>query len=189
MDFTILDLASWSQAIRNFPERARDIAQTFSYNQLASKKEVANIVTPGKILILGGWYCNVFASLLKGSFITSVDIDPVCKNIGKTMNPHVNFECENALTYKPSMYVDWIINTSTEHMNKDQLLLSFENIHSGTNCVFQNNNNFNVEDHINCFPTLDAFTTYLSNDFEIVNAHEIELDTGKKRFTVHAIKR
>lgn len=190
MDISILELASWSRAIRNFPDRARDIAQTFSYNQLTSKAEVAKLITKsGKVTILGGWYCNVFAHFLKGCQITSVDIDPACANIGRTINPHVCFEVDDALTYKISMYQDMVINTSTEHMDHHKLLLSFENIPSGMKCYFQNNNMFNVDDHINCFNSNDEFCQYLQDDFLIMNKITTELDTGAKRFTVYGIKR
>ena len=190
MDISVLELASWSRAIRNFPDRARDIAQTFSYNQLTSKAEIASLIPKaGKVTVLGGWYCNVFAHYLKGSLITSVDIDPACANIGKTINPHVNFVTADALTYKPSIYQDALINTSTEHMDHDKLLLSFQNIPSEMKCYFQNNNMFSVEDHINCFKTSDEFSQYLQDDFVVMEKRETELDTGAKRFTVYAIKR
>lgn len=190
MDLTVLELASWSQAIRNFPDRARDIAQTFSYNQLTSKARVASLIPKaGRITVLGGWYCNVFAHLLKGSYITSVDIDPVCANIGKTINPHVSFVTDDALTYKIHSNQDFVINTSTEHMDHNKLLLSFQNIPSGMHCFFQNNNMFNVSDHINCFTTAAKFSEYLSEDFNIVQELTDELDTGAMRFTVYAIKR
>lgn len=190
MDIKILELATWSRAIRSYPDRAADIAQTFSYNQLISKQEVAKLITkPGKVLVLGGWYCNVFATFLNGSYITSVDIDETCAKIGKFINPHVDFVTEDALTYKPHQSFDWIINTSTEHMDHDKLLLSFQNIKPFTKCVFQNNNMSNVEEHVNCFDSVDAFKEYLSEDFDVKQITETELDTGKKRWTAYVIKR
>lgn len=190
MDISTLELASWSRAIRNFPDRAADIAQTFSYNQLTSKIEIANLIPKaGRITILGGWYCNVFAHLLKGCLITSVDIDPACANIGKTINPHVDFVTDDALCYKVSMYQDALINTSTEHMDHDKLLLSFQNIPPDMNCYFQNNNMFNVEEHVNCFKDENEFAEYLQDDFIVMKKLATNLDTGSKRFTIHAIKR
>ena len=46
-----------------------------------------------------------------------------------------------------------VINTSTEHVSDDVLNVWFSKIPSNTMCVIQNNNYFQLPEHVNCVNT------------------------------------
>lgn len=181
--------------IKEHPEVAIPISSSFASSQLISKLDIVQDIerhdNVRNVCILAGWFCVGFKLLFTKSFhITSVDIDPSCKLLGKRMFADVNFITEDIVSYKPT--ADVIVNTSTEHINRLSLKKSFANILPNTVCYFQNNNINWYEDHINCFKTLDEFTLFLDDEFHIISAHEIEIKKPRytgKRFSTKCIKK
>jgi hypothetical protein len=192
IDTLLLD--NIAKTIKTYPHKAIEITHGFKHNQLISKQRVIEHIPPGrKVVVLGGWFALSYTllNLHTTNHITSIDIDPLCEQIGKRLHyniPNVVHKTENALHF-PTNSFDIIINTSTEHMNKEHLQFSFANYDKGKYCIFQNNNMFNVADHINCFTTKKGFSSYISEQFEIINECNDVLDNGYSRFTIVCTKR
>jgi hypothetical protein len=176
-----------ARACRKYPERAVDITQSFKHNQLISKHEVVkNIPKSSNVCVLGGWYGVGFMMMRHDNQTkyTCIDRDSMCKLIGEEIDcKQFSFQTADALTFNTNPY-NLIVNCSTEHMNNELLKQSFKNINFHKLCIFQNNNNFNVPDHINCFHTLSEFEEYLGEDFSIHSATETIMDNNTKRYTV-----
>lgn len=186
VDVDLLDRIAF--ACRKYPDRAVDITQSFKYNQITSKATVQRLLppTPSKICVLGGWYGLGFmctATNISNTY-TCIDIDPHCQLIGETLDqPNFYFVTANALEYDVSEF-DIIINCSTEHMDRRELKQSFVRIPNHTMCIFQNNNNFNVEDHINCFDNIELFEDFISEDFAILETVVDKMDNRTERYTI-----
>lgn len=189
IDVKILD--GIYQAIHNYPERATDIAQSFKSNQIRSKMEVVrHIPSNSSVCLLGGWYAIGFMLTNTDTTIrfTSVDIDRKCMHIGKTIAAAgYKYIHGDALTFNTNDY-DVVVNCSTEHMDTDRLQFSFANIEKGKLCIFQNNDNYGVEGHINCFPTVNAFCDYIKEQFNITEYSTTTMDNGTTRYTIICTK-
>lgn len=142
-------------------EEARD---ALSFGQLVSKLWLVEMLdnkrflTNANVLICGGWLGTLGRLILEApnSFrcsVTSMDIDPRCKLISESFNKrYVEIEKFKGVTadmydfdYSP---FDIIINTSSEHIASIQDWMSL--IPSGKTVVLQNNNAFNIPEHISC---------------------------------------
>lgn len=189
IDVKILD--GMYRAIRQYPERAIDIAHSFKSNQLISKLEVTKHIPPNSsVCLLGGWYAIGFMLTNTDPTIkfTSVDIDRKCMHVGKIIAaPGYTYIHTNALAFNTDSY-DVVVNCSTEHMDTEQLQFSFANISRGKLCIFQNNDGFGVDDHINCFPTAGDFCEYLEEQFNITTCTSTLMDNGITRYTVVCTK-
>ena len=101
MKIDIQDIKFWMDAIRNSDDRSRTLesfwggqlqSKTWLIESLERKSRIAN----ASVIIFGGWN-GVLASMLFNSeigikHITSVDIDPVCEEIARTMNKRQEME-------------------------------------------------------------------------------------------------
>lgn len=187
-DVDVLDRIAY--ACKKYPERAVDIAQSFKKNQLSSKNAVCTHIPSASngVCVLGGWYGMGFLLLRPQTHYTFVDIDPTCKSIGDIIwNGKAEFICADALQYNAREY-DTIINCSTEHMDRKLLSRSFNNISPHSLCIFQNSNNDDVEDHINCFTSADSFREYLEDTFIVMNCMTQSMDNSTERYTAVCIK-
>lgn len=185
IDVNLLD--RMALAAKRYPHRASDILQSIKKNQLISKQVVVDhIPTNSRVCVMGGWYALAFMLLTEDPTIkyTSLDLDSDCTAIGNLLSPGSQFEfiTANALNYVGDF--DVYVNCSTEHMDNEQLLFAMTNIETGKLCIFQNNNNFNVPDHINCFSTLEEYVDYLKDYIDIQQTFEDRMDNGTTRFTI-----
>lgn len=133
-------------------------------------------VNLGTVFVCGGWYGSLATFLLDSNLkidkIRSFDIDPTCANIADTFNrswviDNWKFKASTFdildMTNYPIKYTthkfdgtpvelcempNTIINTSSEHI-KD-FVKWYANIPSGTIVVIQNNNFFEISEHVNC---------------------------------------
>lgn len=176
-------------AARRCPDRAADIIQGLKYNQLASKRQIIKELpqnTNLRIGVLGGWYGIGFMALstTPHHHYTMIDIDPTCKMVGDWIDyPGFTFLTGDACTTDTSNY-DVIVNCSSEHMDRDKLTNSFHAIERGKRYIIQNNNNFDVPDHINCFATKESFVDYMSDSFAIEKATTTTMSNGTERYTI-----
>jgi hypothetical protein len=186
IDVNLLD--NLAKTVKAYPSLAVDIVHGIKANQLLSKQEiVCHVPVNQSVVILGGWYSVGFSflGLHKQNKFCSVDINPRCELIGRSLHlniPNINFITADALRFDTSPY-QVVINSSTEHMDTDQLQFSFANIESNKLCIFQNNNMFFVDDHINCFKTCLDFQKYLEEQFNIESITETQLDNQYVRYT------
>jgi hypothetical protein len=171
MKVDIQDVLFWMDAIRNSDDQYRTL-ESFWKGQVNSKvwlaKELYSIIPKTKlndIVIYGGWN-GVLASILFNSrlslnSITSVDIDPVCKDIACTVNRRYEIERKfNAVTADMCKYTqpaDVVINTSCEHVTQEQYEQWLSNQPDDALFVVQSNNYFELEEHVRCATDIDDF--------------------------------
>ena len=160
MKIDIHDIKFWMDAIRNSEDKERTL-ESFWDGQIKSKLWLIEALEKHKSIrnadcvIHGGWNgvlaCMMFNSELGIKHITSIDIDPKCKEIASTMNKRYEMEgkfesvtadmCE--YEYKREPY--FVINTSCEHMSSNW----FESAGSNQLIVMQTNDSEEFDGHIN----------------------------------------
>lgn len=168
-------LSSLSLTLRQNPNYADDIANSFSPTQLTSKKWLVeellkrcNIQQP-KILILGGWYGSFLVPMLteslKPSEIILTDIDTNTVRIASSLHvdtESVKYETLDACNPRKRYMCDIVINTSCEHMPTIG-----EEAVSNPGCLYVLQTCDNAKDpgHINTSNTTEEFVekTGLSN--------------------------
>tara|TARA_B110000977_G_scaffold132763_1_gene169114 strand:+ start:203 stop:811 length:609 start_codon:yes stop_codon:yes gene_type:complete len=171
MKVEIQDVLFWMDAIRNSDDRYRTL-ESFWKGQVNSKvwlaTELYSIISKAKqndIVIYGGWN-GVLASILFNSHIslkhiTSVDIDPVCEDISRTVNKRYEIEGKfSAVTADMCKYTtnaDVVINTSCEHISQEQYEQWLSNQPDDAIFVIQSNNYFELPEHIRCATDADDF--------------------------------
>lgn len=186
MKVDIEDVLFWMDAIRNSNDKYRTL-ESFWKGQVNSKvwlaKELYSIIPKTKqnnIVIYGGWN-GVLASILFNSrlplnSITSVDIDPVCKDIACTVNRRYEIERKfNAVTADMCKYTqpaDVVINTSCEHITQEQYEQWLSNQPDDALFVIQSNNYFELDEHVRCSTDLDDFIK-MSN-IQVLYSGELE---------------
>lgn len=171
MKVEIEDVLFWMDAVRNSDDHYRTL-ESFWKGQVRSKVWLAQelqIVAPDypqKIIIYGGWN-GVLASILFNSklnidHITSVDIDPDCKEVACTVNKRQEILGKfSAVTADMCDYIteaDIVINTSCEHITQNQYETWLENQPADATYVLQSNDYYNLDEHINCVSDLNEFT-------------------------------
>jgi hypothetical protein len=171
MKVELEDVAFWMDAIRNSDDRYRTL-ESFWKGQLRSKVWLAetlleqNTHSRPSVAIHGGWN-GVLASLLFNSgldpiHITSIDIDPACEDIARTINKRQEMEgrftAVTADMTKHQSLADVIINTSCEHITQEQYNEWLELQPSSALFVVQGNNYFELDEHIRCSKDIDEFT-------------------------------
>jgi len=180
------DVLFWMDAIRNSQDKYRTL-ESFWKGQVNSKvwliENLRNylIPVPSKVVIHGGWN-GVLSSLLFNSsisisHITSVDIDPECEEIAKTINKRQEIEGKfTAITHDMCTHLydaDIVINTSCEHVTDKQLSSWFDNIPNNCLIVMQSNNYFELEEHINCVHTANELASKVN--FSHFKTFELEM--------------
>jgi trans-aconitate methyltransferase len=196
----IRDVLYWMDAIRQSDDRYRTL-ESFWKGQINSKVWLIDNLkhyfqrVPYDILICGGWN-GVLATLMFNSEldilrITSLDKDPTCESIAKTMNKEYEIRSQfravtgDMLEYKNYNKHNLIINTACEHMNKEQYDKWLDQLPTNTRIIVQSNDYFDHKEHVNCQPDLETFkkTCGLRDSFAA------ELPTEKyKRFMIMGVK-
>lgn len=172
MKIDIEDVMFWMDAVRDSEDRYRTL-ESFWKGQLRSKVWLVERLTemcgtyykPMNIVVHGGWN-GVLSSLLFNTsmqikHITSVDIDPTCEKIATTINKRQEIEGRfTAVTADMQDYeyeADIVINTSCEHLTNRAYRNWLNAVPTNALIVLQNNNYFELEEHINCVTDLDDF--------------------------------
>lgn len=199
-------------AIKENPELAHDIIDSFSENQFASKRALINVVDELRILdkestvvIWGSWYGSILIPMLadKVKKIVCIDLDPIPLQLSKNRlfpeYANVEYICADVFKNWRNIYLkpDLIINTSCEHMppmkewkwfgsgalETDINKSMFKTPKLSNNCyfVFQSNNMFGIEGHINCVNSLEEFKSQLPERARVLYQEEIE-DTRGTRY-------
>lgn len=165
IDFDLV--ADWMYEIRENPR----FLDCFWPSQVMSKQWLIKILEEesfwlghmGDVVIFGGWY-GVLAQMLNqkfsGNYIT-VDNDPSCEEVFNKINKNSNIvfknSCMSEYDYKDSIFLDLVINTSSEHVDQETYNKWWNNIPRGTKYIIQGNNFFDLEEHVRCTETLDDF--------------------------------
>jgi hypothetical protein len=168
MKVDIQDVLFWMDAIRDSDDRYRTL-ESFWKGQVNSKvwlidnlEKVLFLDKRHNIVIHGGWN-GVLSSLLFNSnidikHITSIDIDPICEKVAKTINRRQDLESRfSAITADMCSYqydADIVINTSCEHITQEQYNQWLKNVPKKSLVVIQSNDYRDLEEHVNCVDTL-----------------------------------
>ena len=197
-------------AIKENPELSHDIIDSFSENQFASKRALINVVDElcildkeSTVVIWGSWYGSILIPSLtdKVKKIVCIDLDPIPLQLSKNrlFSEYVNVEyiCDDVFNRCLKTYVETnlIINTSCEHMlpmkewkwfgpgaiKEDGVPGKDPKISSDCYFVFQSNNMFGIEGHINCVNSLEEFKSQLPERARVLYQEEIE-DTRGTRY-------
>jgi hypothetical protein len=175
-----------AKTCKKFPDRSVDIMQSVKKNQINSKLEIfKHIPNNSRVCIMGGWYGAPYLLANPTCDYTFVDLDQQCAVIGKYLwqGRPATFIEGDALLFDTSPF-DVIINSSTEHMDKNGLADSLQRIQPGKKCILQNSNQRAVLDHINCFKSADEFSDWTSNYMLISSTATTLMDNGSSRFTL-----
>jgi len=171
MKVDIEDVLFWMDAIRNSDDRYRTL-ESFWKGQVRSKTWIAETlggfvpVHPLNIVIYGGWN-GVLSSILFNSkinieHITSIDIDPSCEEIARTVNKRQEMLGKFSAKTSDMVYhyenADVVINTSCEHITQEQYNKWLALQPNDAVFVLQSNNYFEHEEHIRCSIDLNDFT-------------------------------
>jgi len=171
MKVDIEDVLFWMDAIRNSEDRYRTL-ESFWKGQVRSKTWIAETLGefvpehPLRIAIYGGWN-GVLSSILFNSkisieHITSIDIDPTCEEIARTVNRRQEILGKfSAITADMTYHyenADVVINTSCEHITQEQHDKWLALQPDDAIFVLQSNNYFEHEEHIRCSIDLNDFT-------------------------------
>lgn len=167
IDFNLV--SNWMYEIRENPR----LLDCFWPSQVKSKQWLIETLENeaywrghmGDIVIFGGWY-GVLAQMLHqkypGNYI-SVDTDPSCEEVFKRINKNsqIKFKnvCMSEYDYTDSIFLDMVINTSSEHVDQETYSKWWGNIPKGTKYIVQGNNFFETDEHVRCTDTLEEFIT------------------------------
>jgi len=191
------------KTIKEKPEFAADIIDSFSDNQFDSKNKLLEVIHTSNILnqekelvIFGSWYGSILIPRLadKVKRITCIDLNNDVLKIAKNkfFSFYNNIEYIQGDIFEKDLkrYHDTclFINTSCEHMPpmKDLTIWSRFNTHF----VFQSNNMDYIDDHINCVYSLEEFKSQLPQNSSILFEEEIQDSRGIRYMLVgktHAI--
>jgi len=122
---------------------------------------------PYDILICGGWN-GVMSTLLFNSEldiarVTSMDKDPTCESIANTMNKEYEIRSQfkaitmDMLEYRNYHKHNLIINTSCEHLSKQEYDRWISLLPTNTKIILQSNDYAELDEHRNCPASLDDF--------------------------------
>lgn len=158
--------------------RSFDVLQSVSDNQFANKEWLVEELVPRlpkelhNIAVLGSWY-GLTSLLLREKIgpeprIYNVDSDPCSHDFGKrllknTENQKTHFIWQEAEDWMINNVrgMDVIINTSTEHMEADDVRLITQLKKPNDLICFQGNNYHSPQSHINTYDSLDDFVESL----------------------------
>lgn len=156
----------------------------------------------GTVYLCAGWYATLATMIFENGFnvekIRSFDIDPSCVDIAEVFNKpwfvedwkfksitqdiydidynEHTWQCwsnkNNRMSYPITDVPDTIINTSTEHLSDFDKW--YNKIPKGKLVILQNNNYFEISDHVNCSSSLEDFSIKAPMD-TVLYAGELEL--------------
>jgi len=187
-----------------------NLFDSFSNNQIKAKRAIFDALKLLKVLnkestvvIWGSWYGSILVPVLapRVKKVIGVDIDEDVVNIANkklfSEFKNVDFQCFDVFDKHKNYYkeTNLIINTSCEHMKPMKEWKWFEKgslVEDGvsekepklsSNCwfVFQSNNMFGIEGHINCVNSLEEFESQLPERAKVYFRDEVE-DTRGTRY-------
>lgn len=179
----------WMDAIRNSTDKDRTL-ESFWKGQIKSKvwliknlkKNVNQVVS---VDIHGGWN-GVLASLIFQSniitkHIRSVDIDPNCEDIARTINKLEDiggkFTAVTADMCSIGSDADVVINTSCEHITQEQYEVWLASMPKDSLLVLQSNN-YDIPEHVRIANSLEEFKA--QSNLEVIWSGELELPLYKR---------
>lgn len=167
--------------------RVKDVGNGLAENHWICKQwlvdELSEFVYDQDVHVAAGWL-GLTAYLIRKEFpsvkITSSDMDPGCKDLGEFLFDGHNIDFKSLDTV---LNIDDVkrdsrvyINTSTEHIEQKFMDYVLQSLDKGTIVALQSNDYFDVDDHVNCYNTLDDFVSAMSaNINEVLYSGEKEM--------------
>ena len=180
-DGSMYDVDFWDNDLY----RIKDVIHSLDSNHWIGKQwlvdELSKVYKDSGIIHVAGGWNGLLAYLLKKQYpnnqVISSDIDPVCKNMGKWLfgDKSIKFEIENFLTPDLFSEVDVLACTSVEHIDKEDVIKTIEELQMRGDKIIalQSNNYFELNSHINCSHSLDEFVEY--TDLDVLYKGELDL--------------
>jgi len=145
------------------------------------------------IVINGGWIGSL--SLLINSNINvgkiiNVDIDESTKEVAeKLLKNYGNFThiTQDMLEYEYTELPTVIINTSCEHISQENLKIYCDTLPNDSLLIFQSNDFYGVDNHINCVNSLNEFKNQLQG-INIIEEQELNVCGKYNRYMIIARK-
>lgn len=158
-------IISWMNYIRSNPEDKRFV-ECFWQSQIKSKYVLIDSIkayNPKNIAIFGGWF-GILSQLVECNFpnaesIYTIDIDPSCFDVFSQIDvgEKVRSRTSCMSTYDSYQDIDFVINTSTEHVSQEIYDAWWDNIPKGMHYAIQGNNFDTLDEHIRCANSLEEF--------------------------------
>jgi hypothetical protein len=158
----------WMNAIRHSNDPLRTL-DAFWSGQVKSKEWLIEQLEPFvtksiKVDIHGGWVgvlaSMLFQSIIPVRYVCSVDIDPTCEPIATMMNKieeqDGRFKAITSDMCTVPVHGDVIINTSCEHITKEQHDTWLARLPKDSIIVCQSND-YQIQEHVRIAKTLDEF--------------------------------
>lgn len=168
MQIDLEHLHYWMCAIRESKDSKRTL-DAFWRGQLLSKQwlieQLSNHISKDSTIdIHGGWVgvlsSMIFQSKIPVTKIRSIDIDPSCEEIARTMNKKEEiegrFSSVTADMCSIQSNADIIINTSCEHITQEQYNTWISNLPKKSLLVLQSND-FEISEHVRIANSLENF--------------------------------
>ena len=184
--------------MRDNPELAHDIKDSFGRNQFAAKSLLIDLIdqmmcldSESEVVIFGCWYGSVIIPKLakRVKSIYGVDLDKQVIHIAKNKfwkdNPKVKLiEGDAFASFRKNYSTGKLfINTSCEHMPAMKDWPSWSKVSDDAYFAFQSNNMFGIQGHINCVDTIEDFKKQLPAHAVVLHQEELTDDRGT-RFTL-----
>jgi hypothetical protein len=168
-------------------------------------KTVAELNEESTVVIWGSWYGSFLIPMLanKVKKIVCIDLDneslQIAKNRLFSNYTNVNYVCDDIFKTYRDVYLNTnlIINTSCEHMppmkewkwfgagaletDINKSIFKTPKLPNDCYFVFQSNNMFGIEGHVNCVNSLEEFKDQLPERAEVLFEEEVE-DTRGTRY-------
>lgn len=196
------------QAIKDNPHLEKDIFDSFSNNQIASKSKLIKVIESldvlnnneilnkeKEIVIFGSWYGSILIPKLADYVkrITALDLNKEVLSVAKNKlfnnYDNIDYIASDVFDEPLKRYHDasLFINTSCEHMlpMKDWPFWYKFNAYF----VFQSNNMDYIEDHSNCVFSLEEFKSQLPENATVLFEDEIQDTRGTRYMLVGKVRR
>ena len=184
--------------MRDNPELAHDIKDSFGRNQFAAKSLLIDLIdqmgcldSESQVVIFGCWYGSVIIPKLakRVKSIYGIDLDKQVIHIAKNKfwkdNPKVKLIEGDAFTSFRKNYgtANLFINTSCEHMPAMKDWPSWSKVSDNAYFAFQSNNMYGIQGHVNCIDNIEDFKKQLPAHAIVLHQEELTDDRGT-RFTL-----
>ena len=184
--------------MKDNPELAHDIKDSFGRNQFAAKSLLIDLIdqtvcldSESEIVIFGCWYGSVIIPKLskRVKSIYGIDLDKRVIHIAKNKfwknDPKVKLIEGDAFANFRKNYstAKLFINTSCEHMPAMKDWPGWSRVSDDAYFAFQSNNMYGIQGHVNCVDTIEDFKKQLPEHAIVLHQEELTDDRGT-RFTL-----
>jgi len=173
-----LTLQCWLRTCKEFKIDFNDV---FHDNQLRSKNWLVQnlrkyaLDKPNNIFIFGGWYGILPYMLLKDQHINTKYVFNIDKNQAlkgpayqfNDYNSSYNHIVDDMISFEYPFRPNIVINTSCEHLSKEDFMKWYKNIPDAAIVVLQTNNYDKIDEHIGCYNSLEDFVHFVRKDLKV----------------------